>query len=187
MNDKVLTEKEKMLSDRYYIHLDDELTKERDFAEKQLFSFNNTDNKKKQREIISQLFGRMEKDCEVKAPFLCDYGYNIELGERVFINYNCILLDCNKITIGDDTLLAPNVQITTAYHPTNYEDRRQKLESAREVTIGKNVWIGAGAIICPGVTIGDNTTIGAGSVVTKDIPSKVVAVGNPCKVIKHLE
>jgi maltose O-acetyltransferase len=118
-------------------------------------------------------------------PFHCDYGCNIYADESLYMNYGCVILDCNKVEIGKNVLFAPYVQIYTAYHPT---DPKLRLlgELASPVKIGNNVWIGGGAIICPGVTIGDNTTIGAGSVVVKDIPNDVVAVGNPCKIIRHL-
>ncbi|MEZ5840583.1 MAG: sugar O-acetyltransferase [Hyphomicrobiales bacterium] len=184
-----LSEKKKMLANMHYEHLDAELTAERERAADLTFAFNATRDREvgKRRAILSDLIGRMGADCEIKAPFKCDYGYNIELGDRVFMNYGCVLLDCNRIVIGSDTLLAPGVQISAAYHPTDYEPRRRKLEAAAPVVIGSNVWIGAGAIICPGVTIGDDTTIGAGSVVTRDIPARVVAAGNPCRVIRELD
>lgn len=184
-----LTEKQKMLANLHYEHLDPELTVERDRAAGLTWQFNMSEEGagEKRAALLKDLLGAMGEGCEIKTPFKCDYGYNIELGDRVFMNYGCILLDCNRIVIGDDTLLAPGVQISAAYHPTDYEPRRRKLEAAAPVIIGKNVWIGAGAIICPGVTIGDDTTIGAGSVVTKDIPARVVAAGNPCRVLRQLD
>lgn len=187
-NTLIKTEKMKMLANEHYEHLDSELTKEREEAADLTWLFNQTrDSEIEERTtILSKLLGRMGEGCEIKAPFKCDYGYNIELGDRVFMNYGCIILDCNKISIGDDTLFAPGVQITAAYHPTEPDLRLQKLEAADEVNIGRNVWIGAGAVICPGVTIGDNTTIAAGSVVVKDIPANVVAAGVPCKPVKDV-
>ena len=181
-----LSEKEKMLSGLYYEHLDKVLTSERDRAANLTFQFNQSreGDVSLRRDLLGELLGDMGRDCEIKPTFKCDYGYNIELGDRVFMNYNCVLLDCNRIVIGDDTLLAPGVQIMTAYHPTDPDLRKRKYEAASEVAIGDNVWIGAGAIICPGVTIGSNTTIGAGSVVTRDIPEGTIAVGNPCRVIR---
>ncbi|MEJ2044765.1 MAG: sugar O-acetyltransferase [Reinekea sp.] len=183
------SEKEKMLANQHYEHHDDELTMERERAADLVYEFNATRDSEvdKRHTLLQQLVGKLGDGCEIKTPFKCDYGYNLELGDRVFMNYGCILLDCNKIIIGADTLLAPGVQISAAYHPTDYEPRLRKLEAAAPVIIGKNVWIGAGAIICPGVTIGDHTTIGAGSIVTKDIPAKVVAAGNPCRVIRTLD
>jgi maltose O-acetyltransferase len=120
----------------------------------------------------------------IQPSFRCDYGYNLLIGRNVFINYDCVFLDCNRITIGDDVQIGPAVQIYTAQHPTDAETRRSGLESALPVTVGDNVWIGGGAILCPGVTIGADTVIGAGSVVTRDLPPGVIAVGNPCRVLR---
>ena len=122
-----------------------------------------------------------------RQPFYCDYGTNIELGEDVYFNFNCVVLDVMKVIIGSRTLIGPNVQIYTATHPMNYKERSSGLEFAKAISIGEDVWIGGGVIICPGITIGDRTIIGAGSVVTKDIPSDMFAAGNPCKVIRKLE
>lgn len=182
------TEKQKMLSGEYYEHQDFQLTLNRGTAAEKTWVFNGTKESESEfrSEILKSLFGKMGDGCEIKPPFRCDYGSNIHLGHRVFMNYGCIILDCNIVKIGSDTLLAPGVQISAAYHPTDPQLRRQKKEAAESVTIGENVWIGSGAVICPGVTIGDNVTIGAGSVVTKDIPPNVVAVGNPCRVIKKV-
>ena len=108
------------------------------------------------------------------------------MGDNFFANYGCIILDCNKVIIGDNVLLGPNVQIYTAAHPTNAKERLRGMEYAKPIVIGNNVWIGGGAIICPGVTIGDNVTIGAGSVVTKDIPANVVGAGNPCRIVREI-
>lgn len=139
------------------------------------------------RNYYQQCWEKVGNNVEIKIPFMCDYGYNIEIGDNVFINYNCTMLDCNKIKIGNNVLIAPNVQFYAATHPVEYEIRLQELEMAYPIIVEDNVWIGGGAIICPGVKIGKNTVIGAGSVVVKDIPANCVAVGNPCKVIKHLE
>ncbi|HEY9654713.1 MAG TPA: sugar O-acetyltransferase, partial [Crinalium sp.] len=116
-----------------------------------------------------------------------DYGSHITVGDRFYMNYGGVILDCNTVHIGNDVLCAPYVQIYTAYHPTDPTVRLTGRELAAPIRIGNNVWIGGGAIICPGVTIGDNTTIGAGSVVTKDIPANVVAVGNPCRVLRSVD
>jgi maltose O-acetyltransferase len=121
----------------------------------------------------------------MEPPFFCDYGSNILLGERVFFNFNCVVLDVCQVKIGDFTLFGPAVQIYTATHPMNAELRRTK-EFAKPIEIGSDVWVGGGAIICPGVKIGSTSVIGAGSVVTKDIPDGVVAVGNPCRVIRDI-
>ncbi len=122
----------------------------------------------------------------METPFYCDYGYNIEVGDNFYANFGCVILDVNRVTIGDNVLLAPNVQIYTAGHPVDPEKRLTGKEYGKPVFIGNNVWIGGGVIICPGVKIGDNVTIGAGSVITRDIPNNTIAVGNPCKVIKSV-
>ncbi len=121
---------------------------------------------------------------EINAPFHCDYGCHIRAGRNLYINVSCIILDCNWVTFGDDVLIAPNVQIYTAYHPLDPAVRRSGVEMAAPITIGNNVWLGGGAIVCPGVTIGDDAVIGAGSVVTKAIPAGAIAVGNPCRVMR---
>ena len=141
--------------------------------------------------LLGELLGSKGKDVWITAPFFVDYGENIYLGNNVEINMNCVFLDCNRITIGDHSGLGPGVHIYAAFHSTNPKERLSEnatlwKSQTAPVTIGKNVWIGGGSIILPGVTIGDGTTIGAGSVVSKSIPANVVAVGNPCKVIKHL-
>lgn len=181
------TEKEKMLSGNYYFASDKELVKERDDAKKLMYEFNNTEphEKEKKREIMSNLI-KAQGSFHINTPFHCDYGYNIQVGDNFYANFNCIFLDVNKIIIGDNALLGPNVQIYTAGHPLDPVERVTGIEFGKPVVIGDNVWIGGGAIICPGVTIGHNVVIGAGSVVTKDIPDHVVAAGNPCKVIRAL-
>lgn len=184
-----MSQKQRMLANTFYEHLDDELTGERNRAAELTHALNQLPEGQieTRRAILSDLLGAMGDACEIKSNFRCDYGYNILLGDRVFFNYDCTLVDCNTITIGDDTLLAPGVTMSCAYHPTDPVLRQKKYEAAAPIVVGKNVWIGAGAIIGPGVTIGDNTTIGAGSIVTRDVPSNVVAVGNPCRPIKTLE
>lgn len=149
-------------------------------------------------ELLSELFGGMGDNVTIDKPFLCDYGSHIFIGSNVIINMNCTFVDCNRIEIGNNVLIASNVQIYTATHPVPTNERLVHdwdpasgkpffRTYALPVTIGNNVWIGGGAIILPGVTIGDNTVIGAGSVVTKSVPSNCVAAGNPCKVIRFLE
>lgn len=181
------SEKEKMLSGEYYSADDQELIAERDHARKLTFEYNNTkpDEKEKRLEILKQLINA-KGSLHIEPPFYCDYGYNIEVGENFYANCGCIILDVGKVKIGDNVLLAPNVQVYTAMHPTDPLERLTGKENAKPITIGNNVWVGGGAIICPGVRIGDNVTIGAGSVVTKDIPGNVIAVGNPCKIIKKI-
>lgn len=181
------TEKDKMLSGEYYDSSDEELTNERDYARGLLFEFNHTSpgEKEKKQHVLRQLI-KAKGSFYIEVPFYCDYGYNIEIGEDFFANFGCIILDVNKVKIGDNVLLGPNVQIYTASHPTDPKERITGKEFGKSIVVGNNVWIGGGTIICPGVKIGDNVTIGAGSVVIKDIPDNVVAAGNPCKVIKEI-
>ena len=137
------------------------------------------------RRLTRELFGAGGDSVWMQPPFYCDYGVNIVLGERVFFNFNCVVLDVCPVRIGSFTLFGPNVQLYTATHPLNAELRRRQ-EFAKPITIGDDVWVGGGAIVCPGVTIGSRTVIGAGSVVTRDIPPDVVAVGNPCRVMRKI-
>ncbi len=184
-----LTEKDKMLNGEFYDSMDTELVTDRMEARKLLYSFNNSKPSDgiRRKETIKQLFGKTGSKLYVEPPFQCDYGYNIEVGENFYANFDCVILDVNKVIMGDDVQLGPGVHIYTAVHPTDPEERMSKTEYGEEIEIGNNVWIGGGAIICPGVKIGSNTTIGAGSVVTKDIPENVLAVGNPCQVIKKFD
>ena len=138
------------------------------------------------REILASLLGGLGEGATVRAPLFVDYGEHLTIGPRTFVNYNLVALDCAPIAIGSDCQLGPNVQLLTALHPTEPGPRRAKLESARPITIGDNVWLGGGAILLPGVTVGDDSVIGAGAVVTKDVPAGVVAVGNPARVIRSL-
>ena len=158
-------------------------------AKDKCFEYNklNPNDREGQAKILNTLLGKMGKECFITPPFWCDYGYNIEVGENFYANVNLVILDGAKVCIGDNAFIAPNVGIYTAGHPLDAEQRNRGLEYARPVTIGHNVWIGAGVNILPGVTIGDNTVIGAGSVVTKDIPSNVLAVGDPCRVVKEIK
>ncbi len=138
------------------------------------------------RRITRTLFGAGGDTVWLQPPFYCDYGANITLGERVFFNFNCIVLDVCRVAIGDFTLFGPAVQIYTATHPMNAALRRHQ-ESGKPITIGSDVWIGGGAILCPGVNIGSRTVVGAGSVVTRDLPEGVFAAGNPCRVIRPID
>ncbi len=142
----------------------------------------------KRRAMLREMFAEVGDGCYIEAPFYANWGGRfVRLGHRVYANYHLTLVDDTYITIGDDTMIGPNVTIATAEHPLTPSLRRQGLQRNRPVHIGRNCWIGAGAIILPGVTIGDDTVIGAGSVVTRDIPSRVVAVGNPCRVLRAIE
>lgn len=181
------SEKEKMLAGDLYDAGDEELVRERTRARNLTFAFNQASPAEtdKRRDTLRQLIGAKGK-CYIEAPFHCDYGYNIRVGENFYANFGCVILDVNEVIIGDNVLLAPYVQIYTAAHPVDPRERLSGREFAKPVRIGNNVWIGGGAIVCPGVSIGDNVTIGAGSVVTRDIPADVVAAGNPCRVIKSI-
>lgn len=136
--------------------------------------------------LFRRLFGKTGKVFSIVSPFFCDYGYNIEIGENFFMNMNCVILDGAKVTFGDNVFVAPGCGFYTAGHPLDAERRNAGLEYALPIKIGNNVWIGAQVCVLPGVTIGDNSVIGAGSVVTKDIPSGVLAAGNPCRVIRPI-
>lgn len=135
---------------------------------------------------LRALLGTLGDDTTIRPPLYVDYGKHLHIGARTFVNFGLVALDVAPIHIGDDVLLGPNVQLLTPVHPIDPEARGAKLESARAITIGNNVWLGGGVIVCPGVTIGDNTVVGAGSVVTKDLPADVVAVGNPARVVKEV-
>ncbi|MER5993075.1 sugar O-acetyltransferase [Streptomyces viridosporus] len=138
------------------------------------------------RTVLTELLASLGKDVEVRPPLYVDYGSNISIGARTFVNYNLTALDVARITIGEDCQFGPNVQLLTPTHPVEPQPRRDKLEAALPITIGDNVWLGGGVIVCPGVTIGDDSVIGAGAVVTKDIPAGVVAVGNPARPVRTL-
>ncbi|MCE9534427.1 MAG: sugar O-acetyltransferase [Planctomycetes bacterium] len=181
------TEKEKMLAGELYDPLDADLVQARERSRDlcQDLNANRDKDQEARRRILIDLFGKGGESVWMQPPFFCDYGSNILLGERVFFNFNCVVLDVCPVKIGDFTLFGPAVQIYTATHPMNAELRR-KQEFGKPVEIGSDVWIGGGAIICPGVKIGSKTVIGAGSVVTKDIPEGVFAAGNPCRVIREI-
>ena len=183
-----MSELEKMLAGELYNANDPQLLEMRHKARRLLAKYNLTsyENLEEKISILKKLFGAVDDNTDIQAPFYCDYGSHITAGKNLFINFNCTILDCAKVTFGDNVLIAPNVQIYTAYHPILARERIKGPELAASVSIGNNVWIGGGAIICPGVSIADNTTIGAGSVVTRNIPANVVAAGNPCRIIKEL-
>lgn len=192
-----MTEREKMLAGMLYDCGDAELLAQWHKAKNLMRDYNalNSDDFAEKERILNQLLGKRGKNLWITAPFFVDYGNNIEFGDNCEVNMNCTFLDDNRIVIGDNALIAPNVQIYTAFHPTNAADRFGQPQpdgsfafcktQTAPVIIGKNVWIGGGAVILPGVTIGDNVVIGAGSVVTKDIPSNTVACGSPCRVVRE--
>lgn len=188
------TEKQKMLDRELYNAGESSLMKDRYKARQVLRKFNGSSEEdyslaelyEIRTKILTNFLGKLGNNCWIEPPFYCDYGYNIFLDEGVYMNFNCTILDPNKVHIGKRVQIGSNVQIITATHPLDAELRTSGPELAYEISIGNQVWIGSGVIILPGVTIGSDSTIGAGSVVTKDIPPKVVAVGNPCQVVKTL-
>ena len=184
-----MTEKEKMLAGMTYSAVDPQLLEELNAVKEIIHRYNSISPSatKERLGILKGLLGHIGDDeIIINQPFYCDYGKQISVGRRFFANFNLTILDEASVTIGDDCFIGPNVSIYTACHSTDPVERNTRMEWAEHVTIGDNVWIGGSVTILPGVTIGNNVTIGAGSVVTKDIPDNVVAVGNPCKVIKRL-
>lgn len=181
------SERDRMLAGELYNPFDPELCEARDRARDLCQALNATReaHQEERRRIVRELFGAGGDTVWMQPPFYCDYGANILLGERVFFNFNCVVLDVCEVRIGDFTLFGPSVQIYTATHPLNAELRR-KQEFAKPIEIGSDVWVGGGAILCPGVRIGSKSVIGAGSVVTRDVPAGVFAAGNPCRVIREL-
>lgn len=182
------SETEKMLAGELYDALDPQLVTLRERARDLCQELNGTREREQdaRRRILRELLGSGGDSVWIQPPFYCDYGSNIFLGERVYFNFNCVVLDVCRVTVGDYTFFGPAVQIYTATHPMEAALRRTQ-EFGKPITIGSDVWVGGGAIICPGVTIGDRTVIGAGSVVTRDLPSGVFAAGNPCRVIRTLD
>lgn len=181
------TEREKMLAGELYDPFDPELAAARKRARDLCQDLNATRESRldERRRILKELFGSGGDTVWMQPPFYCDYGSNILLGERVFFNFNCVVLDVSPVRIGDYTMFGPLVQIYTATHPMNAQLRR-KQEFSKPIEIGADVWVGGGAVICPGVRIGSRSVIGAGSVVTRDIPEDVFAAGNPCRVIRAI-
>ncbi|GGZ31784.1 maltose O-acetyltransferase [Echinicola pacifica] len=182
------SEKEKMLSGELYNAMDPELTSEREAARDLLHEFNTKRETEttSTAQLLKQLMPESGENIWIQPPFYCDYGYNIKTGKGVFFNFNCVVLDVMPVTIGHRSLIGPNVQIYTATHPLDFQERASGLESAKPIHIGDDVWIGGSVVICPGVTIGNRSVIGAGSVVTRDIPDDTLAAGNPCKIIRKL-
>ncbi len=178
------TARENMLAGALYQANDPELVAERLRAKTLCYRYNQ-EPVQLNRAVLAELLG-YDTDAYIEAPLRCDYGYNIRLGGNVYANYNLTILDCAPVTIGDNVFIAPNVLLTTAGHPVEVEPRVAGWEFAYPISIADNVWLGAGVIVLPGVNIGAGTTIGAGSVVTRDVPAGVVAVGNPCRVLREL-
>ena len=184
-----MTEKEKMLSGQLYDASDSVLTAERHSARLLFQKINilTEEDKELRDKLFYDLFGKAGKNLSIEPPFYCDYGSNIRVGNNVFMNFNCCILDVMEVTMGDNILIGPNVQIYTATHPMDAKMRSSLLEFAKPIKIGNDVWIGGGAIICPGVTIGDRVVIGAGAIVTKDVPDDVFVGGNPARIIKNID
>jgi maltose O-acetyltransferase len=180
------SEKDKMLTGELYRASDPELVHERQRCRSLLEAFNAQQDEDQRLPLLKQLLGRIGSGAFIQPPFACDYGYNLSIGDNVFVNFNTVILDCASVTIGEGTQMGPGVQLLAADHPRDPQARRSLLELARPVSIGSNVWIGAAAVVLPGVSVGDDSIIGAGSVVTRDIPSGAVAVGSPCRVVRTL-
>lgn len=183
------TEKEKMLAGELYNALDAELSEERLRARMLIKELNDSEEgeKEKRKRLLSELLPNSGVNLWLQPPFFCDYGTNLFIGDNVFFNFNCVVLDVMRVQIGNRTMFGPSVQIYAATHPLSAKERATGLEYGRPVIIGEDVWVGGGVVICPGVTIGDRSVIGAGSVVTRDIPSDVFAAGNPCRVIRGID
>ena len=183
-----MTQKERMLAGLPYKGWLDGLSEERMACRRKLHAFNllPPDEEEKAQRLLLELLGKTGRDPWINAPFHCDYGWNIEVGDNFFANYNLTILDVGKVTIGSNVQFAPNVSIYTAGHPLHPDSRNSGYEYGLPVTIGDNVWIGGNVVLLPGVTVGSNSVIGAGSVVSRDIPEWVVAVGSPCRVVRRI-
>ena len=184
----IMNQKERMLAGLPYKPWLDGLSEERMANKKKIYEYNHCkpDERAKLDKLIKDILGKVGVGVHIEAPFYCDYGKNIEVGDYFFANYNCIILDVGKVIIGDNVLFGPNVSLYAAGHPIHPDSRNSGYEYGIGITIGNNVWIGGNVVINPGVHIGNNVVIGSGSVVTKDIPDNVIAVGNPCKVIREI-
>jgi maltose O-acetyltransferase len=181
------SEKEKMLAGEKYNMLDPELKQIRLEMKRKLRAYNTSTEEDDRRSMLEDILGGIGDNVIIWTPFNCIYGENIYLGNHVFFNLNCMIIDNNRVEIGDHGMVGPGVQIYTAAHPLDAESRDQGWEETRPVTIGNSVWIGGSAILLPGVTIGDQAVIGAGAVVTKDVPARVVVAGNPAKIIREID
>ncbi|QMU68651.1 sugar O-acetyltransferase [Streptacidiphilus sp. P02-A3a] len=177
-----------MRAGEWYLPVDDELRADtgRRIALCAAYNTGAAGGPEERRAVLGQLLGRLGEGAWIRAPFQCDYGYNITIGPRTFVNFNAVMLDAATITVGADVRIGPGVQLLTPTHELDAERRREGWERALPVTIGDNVWLGGGVIVCPGVTIGENTVVGAGSVVTRDLPPGVLAVGNPARIVREL-
>lgn len=183
-----MSAREKALAGLPYNIMDPELKDLRRKAHEAVYAYNRSDplDDEAQSPILKGLLGGLGEGVFIETPFRCAYGVNTYVGDGVYMNTGCVILDCARVEIGDRTLLGPTVQIYTAIHPLDADERAACMETAKPVILGRNVWIGGAAVILPGVTIGDNAVVGAGSVVTKDVPANCVALGNPAKVTKEI-
>lgn len=180
-------EKTKMLAGGPYNPNDPQLVLLRQRAKLLCHRHNESPNVAQRQNILAELVPAIGSDAEVEPPFFCDYGENISTGKKFYMNHGCVILDCNRVVIGDNVMFGPGVNIYSVNHPMQAAERATGVELTAPVHIGNNVWLGGGVIVCPGVTIGDNTVVGAGSVVVKDLPANVLAAGNPCHVIRPLD
>lgn len=178
--------KDRMLAGDWYIADDEELGAATVRREELCRTYNTTPDRAERAAVLKELLGEVGEDVRIRPPFRCDYGTYISIGARTFVNFGAVFLDAGPITIGEDVQMGPNVQLLTPTHELDPARRRAGWEKGLPITIGDNVWLGGGVIVCPGVTIGADTVVGAGSVVTKDLPSGVLAVGNPARVIRTL-
>ncbi|PTL28415.1 sugar O-acetyltransferase [Lachnospiraceae bacterium oral taxon 096] len=185
-----MSEKDKQHTGEVYFPGDPEILKEQIQYQEKLYDYNQTrpSEQEKRTNLLKEMFAEIGENCYIEPPFHANFGgHHCHFGKNVYVNYNLTAVDDTHIYVGDNTMMAPNVILASAAHPLDPEERRKGYQYNKPVHIGKNCWLGAGVIVVPGVSIGDDTVIGAGSVVTKDIPSGVVAVGNPCRVIKEIK
>jgi maltose O-acetyltransferase len=187
MTEDTRTQRERMLAGDLYLADDPQLAAENRRAEELTQAYNSSPPDPAIRaRILADLLGSIGEGTDLRPPFYCDYGYNLHVGARTFVNYGLYALDVAEIRIGDDVQIGPAVQLLTPTHPLEPGPRREKWEAAESIGIGDNAWLGGGVIVCPGVTIGENTVVGAGAVVTRDLPPGVLAVGNPARVVRTL-
>lgn len=183
-----MNQKERMLANLPYKAWLDDLPKDRISNQERCYEYNNLPPERlgEKSELIKKILGKTGEIINIEAPFHCDYGRNIEVGDNFYANFNCVILDVGRVKIGENVMFAPNVSIYTAGHPVHHIPRNSGYEYGIDITIGDNVWIGGNTCVLPGVNIGKNVVIGAGSVVTKDIPDNCIAAGNPCKIIREI-
>ncbi|RLP98694.1 sugar O-acetyltransferase [Micromonospora sp. CV4] len=181
--------KDRMLAGEAYLADDPEIVADLDQAARRMERFNTSSATDEEARLaaLRELLGELGDGTWIRPPFYCDYGWQIRIGPRSFVNYNAVFLDVAAITLGADVQVGPNVQLLTPTHPVEAGPRRDKWEAAKPITIGDNVWLGGGAIVLAGVTIGANTVVGAGAVVTRDLPANVLAVGNPARPVRQLD